>query len=86
MHFFMNWLEEALEVDKEGANACVLSTVNSDSIPSSRVVLLKDVTEQGFVFFTNYIIRRFGPFTSHFETSNINLRTSILYWISLLMK
>lgn len=54
MHFFMNWFEEALEVNKEETNACVLSTVSNESIPSSRVLLLKDVTEQGFVFFTNY--------------------------------
>ena len=52
--FFMNWFKEALEVNKDDANACVLSTVSNESIPSSRVVLLKDVTEQGFVFFTNY--------------------------------
>jgi pyridoxamine 5'-phosphate oxidase len=54
MHFFMNWFEEAIEVNKEEANACVLSTISNESIPSSRVVLLKDVTKQGFVFFTNY--------------------------------
>lgn len=35
------------------ANAMVLSTV-SDSQPTSRSVLLKDVTENGFTFFTNY--------------------------------
>ncbi|MDC0204666.1 pyridoxamine 5'-phosphate oxidase [Flavobacteriales bacterium] len=50
----MNWLEEALEANKEEVNACVLSTVSNENIPSSRVVLLKDVTEQGFIFFTNY--------------------------------
>ena len=54
MHFFMNWFEEALEANKKEVNACVLSTVSNESIPSSRVVLLKDVTDQGFVFFTNY--------------------------------
>ena len=35
------------------ANAMVLSTL-SDSQPTSRSVLLKDVTEDGFTFFTNY--------------------------------
>jgi pyridoxamine 5'-phosphate oxidase len=35
------------------ANAMVLSTVNNGE-PSSRTVLLKDVSEAGFIFFTNY--------------------------------
>ena len=52
--FFMNWFKEALQLNKQEANACVLSTVSNDSIPSSRVVLLKGVTDQGFIFFTNY--------------------------------
>ncbi|NBV95706.1 MAG: pyridoxamine 5'-phosphate oxidase, partial [Actinobacteria bacterium] len=40
------------------ANAMVLSTVNSNSknenFPTSRTVLMKDFSEQGFTFFTNY--------------------------------
>ena len=39
------------------ANAMVLSTM-SDSGPSSRTVLLKDVTDEGFTFFTNYTSRK----------------------------
>ena len=35
-------------------NGMNLSTVNSEGIPSSRVVLLKDFTHAGFVFYTNY--------------------------------
>ena len=52
--FFVDWLKESLEINKDEANACVLSTVSSEGIPSSRVVLLKDLTDKGFVFFTNY--------------------------------
>tara|TARA_B100000767_G_scaffold31732_1_gene27129 strand:- start:751 stop:1386 length:636 start_codon:yes stop_codon:yes gene_type:complete len=51
---FMNWFEDALKVNKQEANACVLSTISSDNYPSSRVVLLKEVNEKGFTFFTNY--------------------------------
>mgnify|MGYP006139100249 FL=1 len=54
IQYFMNWFEDALKVSKQEANACVLSTISSDNYPSSRVVLLKGVTENGFTFFTNY--------------------------------
>ncbi len=54
IQYFMNWFEDALKVSKQEANACVLSTISSDNYPSSRVVLLKAVTENGFTFFTNY--------------------------------
>jgi pyridoxamine 5'-phosphate oxidase len=51
---FNNWLKAAAEYEViVEANAMVLSTV-SDNSPSSRTVLLKDLTEAGFTFFTNY--------------------------------
>ena len=52
--FFLQWFEDALKINKNEANACVLSTVNSDNKPKSRVVLLKYVSQEAFVFFTNY--------------------------------
>ena len=51
---FNIWIKQAFEVDKNNANAFVLSTVSKDLIPSSRVVLLRGFTEDGLVFFTNY--------------------------------
>ena len=54
VEMFILWLNDALAIDKEGAISCVLSTVSSDNIPSSRVVLLRGVDEKGFTFFTNY--------------------------------
>ena len=54
IQYFMNWFEDALKVNNLEANACVLSSVSSDNYPSSRVVLLKGVNENGFTFFTNY--------------------------------
>ena len=51
---FNVWIKQAFEVDKDNANAFVLSTVSKDLIPSSRVVLLRGFTEEGLVFFTNY--------------------------------
>ena len=55
---FLKWLNEALEVNKNEANACTLSTVSSDNKPASRIVLLKDLSESGFVFFTNYTSKK----------------------------
>lgn len=56
---FKMWLKEASEVPSiVEANAMVLSTLGSEEIISSRTVLLKDVTENGFTFFTNYNSRK----------------------------
>ena len=51
---FNTWLKDAAanEIVVE-ANAMVLSTISND-LPSSRTVLLKDLTQDGFTFFTNY--------------------------------
>ena len=54
IQYFMNWFADALVVNKDEANACVLSTISALNMPSSRVVLLKGVNESGFTFFTNY--------------------------------
>ena len=54
IQYFMSWFEDALTVNKEEANACVLSTISPENTPCSRVILLKAVNEKGFTFFTNY--------------------------------
>lgn len=54
MRQFEVWLQEAIQAEAQEPTAMVLSTV-SDHVPSSRVVLLKDLKEGGFVFFTNYL-------------------------------
>ena len=51
---FGNWLSEAVNSEEAEPTAMVLSTVDADMQPHSRVVLLKEFTENGFVFFTNY--------------------------------
>jgi pyridoxamine 5'-phosphate oxidase len=52
--FFLKWFDQALKVSKHEANACVLSTISDSKKPLSRVVLLKDISSEGFTFFTNY--------------------------------
>lgn len=51
---FAEWFEEVLNAGFLEPNAMVVSTVNPEGIPSSRVVLLKKFDKRGFVFFTNY--------------------------------
>jgi pyridoxamine 5'-phosphate oxidase len=55
---FHIWFEQAGESGIIEPNAMVLSTVSTDMKPSSRVVLLKEFSERGFVFFTNYESRK----------------------------
>ena len=48
-----DWLDAARTAGLHEPNAMVVSTVDADGAPSSRMVLLKGVDERGFVFFTN---------------------------------
>jgi pyridoxamine 5'-phosphate oxidase len=54
MDQFEHWWEDAIQSNIDEVNAFVLSTVDANSHPASRVVLLKGFTPSGFVFFTNY--------------------------------
>jgi pyridoxamine 5'-phosphate oxidase len=57
LDLFRLWFEHALQKNVYEANAMVLSTV-SGKRPSSRVVLLKEFNDQGFIFYTNYESRK----------------------------
>lgn len=52
---FSKWFQEAEEIGgSEEINAMTISTIGLDGFPKNRVVLLKQLTSDGFVFFTNY--------------------------------
>lgn len=51
--FFEKWYAEAFKVEK-AANAMSVSTVNTEGSPSSRIVYLKEIAAEEFVFYTNY--------------------------------
>ena len=51
---FRAWFSDALRAEMLDVNAMTLATVSPSGDPSARTVLLKDVDERGFVFFTNY--------------------------------
>lgn len=50
---FLQWFEEAKETEPDLPNAMALATTDSNGQPAARMVLLKDVDDQGFVFYTN---------------------------------
>jgi pyridoxamine 5'-phosphate oxidase len=51
---FRAWLADAGEAEPNDANAMSVATVGPGGMPSVRMVLLKDVDADGFVFYTNY--------------------------------
>jgi pyridoxamine 5'-phosphate oxidase len=51
---FSTWFKEALEAQIPEPNAFTLSTVGQDGYPSGRVLLLKEIFQHTFVFYTNY--------------------------------
>lgn len=48
------WLAEAEKTEINDPNAIALSTVDQDGMPNVRMVLLKDIEDDAFVFYTNY--------------------------------
>lgn len=51
---FDQWLNEAIDAKVTEPNSMSVSTIGEDGFPQSRIVLLKDYSDTGFTFFTNY--------------------------------
>ena len=51
---FELWLKQAVEGGLRDPTAMVLATIDDSGAPWQRIVLLKDVSTRGFVFYTNY--------------------------------
>lgn len=49
-----DWLIEAEANEPNDPNAIALSTVDADGLPNARMVLLKEIEDAAFVFYTNY--------------------------------
>ena len=58
IEMFERWLQQAVDAGVHEPNAMVLATATPDGRPSSRMVLLKGVGPDGFVFFTNQASRK----------------------------
>lgn len=48
------WLDEVLETDILDPLAATLATTTPEGVPSARIILVKEVDEEGFIFYTNY--------------------------------
>lgn len=57
---FEIWLNEAIDAKVNEPTAMALSTATPEGVPSSRIVLLKAFSNEGFGFFTNYSSRKGG--------------------------
>jgi len=58
IELFSEWFEQAKESGILLAESASLATASRDGVPSSRMVLLKSFSKDGFVFFTNYGSRK----------------------------
>ncbi|XP_029714160.2 pyridoxine/pyridoxamine 5'-phosphate oxidase [Aedes albopictus] len=75
---FRKWFDEACNTPEIiEPNAMCLATATKGAIPSARFVLLKDITDQGFTFFTNYDSRK-----AHEIAENPNVALTF-YWLPL---
>lgn len=52
------WLGEAQASEPNDPNAIALATVDDGGLPNARMVLLKDIEDDGFVFYTNYTSKK----------------------------
>lgn len=72
-----NWLTEAQTTEPNDPNAIALSTVDADGLPNVRMVLLKGVEPDGFVFYTNYESAKAG------ELDHAGKAAFVMHWKSL---
>ena len=57
---FQTWFDEAVTAEINDPDAIALASVNADGMPSVRMVLLRQWSKDGFLFFTNYRSRKSG--------------------------
>lgn len=74
---FSVWLNDALRSSEPEPTAMILSTVDSEGQPHSRVVLLKDFRSDGLVFFSNYNSHKGG------QLSHNNRVAVLFFWETL---
>ena len=72
-----DWLAEASETEINDPNAMALSTVDATGMPNARVVLLKDIEECAFVFYTNYTSAKAA------ELESAGKAAFVIHWKSL---
>ncbi|GHF53296.1 pyridoxamine 5'-phosphate oxidase [Seohaeicola zhoushanensis] len=71
------WLGEATKAEINDPNAIALSTVDPDGLPNVRMVLLKEIEDSAFVFYTNYESAKAG------ELDSAGKAAFVMHWKSL---
>src|SRR6056297_21251 len=71
------WLAEAEGTEPNDPNAIALASVDADGMPNVRMVLLKEIEQDAFVFYTNYDSRK-GQ-----EIAQSGKAAFVLHWKSL---
>ena len=75
---FGEWFNKAKEAEINDPNALALATADKNGVPSVRMVLLKDFSEKGFVFYTNLESKKSGDIKNN---PNVSM---CFHWKSLL--
>ena len=57
---FQSWFDEAVVAEINDPDAIALASVDEEGRPSVRMVLLRQWSQDGFLFFTNYESRKAG--------------------------
>jgi pyridoxamine 5'-phosphate oxidase len=70
---FKKWYEDALNSNSIQPDAMTVASATKDGKPSARMMLLKDVDSEGFVFYTNQESRKGQEFSK-------NTRVAIVFW------
>ncbi|WP_208353173.1 pyridoxamine 5'-phosphate oxidase [Pseudaestuariivita rosea] len=71
------WMSEAEKTEPNDPNAIALSTVDETGLPNARMVLLKDVEDDAFVFYTNYNSQKAA------EITQAGKAAFVMHWKSL---
>jgi pyridoxamine 5'-phosphate oxidase len=77
LQLFAAWLDEAAQSEPRDHNAMTLATVDSEGLPNARMVLLKDINENGFVFYTNKTSKKGQELDAHAKAA------LVFHWKSL---
>jgi len=78
IELFKEWFNEAKKTEINDPNVFTLATADSNGIPSARMILLKDYSQNGFIFYTNLNSKKSGDLK---ENPNASL---CFHWKSLL--
>lgn len=79
---FQNWYQQAETAEINDPNAATLSTVDEQGRPSSRIILVKQVDQNGFAFFTNdnsakaqhLMVHPFASLCFHWKSLRLQVR------------